>query len=101
MAKQASFEKGVDRGLLRRLNQGEIVSVSISTTSIYEWVRAWRREGLRGLVDKRKTRGRQGFEVLDPRFLRVADEVFAEFDAVFRAFREQRQKTSPGKQRDH
>lgn len=80
MAKQASFEKGVDRGLLRRLNQGEIVSVSISTTSIYEWVRAWRREGLRGLVDKRKTRGRQGFEVLDPRFLRVADEVFAEFD---------------------
>jgi len=80
MATLVSFEKSVDRPTLRRVAEGEIATLSVSPESIYNWVRAWRRDGLRGLVDKRKTRGRKGFEVLDPRFLRVADEVFAEFD---------------------
>ena len=80
MAEQVSFERSVDRAVMRRVREAELVTGRVHRQSIYLWVTAWGREGLRGLVDGRKTKGKQGFEVLDPRFLRIADEEFAAFD---------------------
>lgn len=80
MARQLSFERGVDRVLVRRVQDGARQSTSVSEEGVRSWIRAYRREGLRGLVDGRKTKGKQGFDALDPRFLRFADEEFAGFD---------------------
>ncbi|WP_286930672.1 MULTISPECIES: Mu transposase C-terminal domain-containing protein [Aeromicrobium] len=49
-------------------------------STVYGWLRAYERDGLRGLVDGRSTRGRKGFDALDSRFLKIADDVFAQFD---------------------
>ena len=54
----------------------------MAANTIRGWIKEWKRRGLRGLVDGRKTRGRQGFEVIDPRFVRIADEEFAQFDGT-------------------
>jgi putative transposase len=80
MAEQVSFERSVDRAVMRRVREAELVTGRMARQSIQRWVTAWRHEGLRGLVDGRKTKGKQGFEILDPRFLRIADEEFAAFD---------------------
>ena len=80
MARQLTFEYGVDRARLRRLLAGEVASNGVSSNAIRNWIAAWKRTGLRGLVDGRRTRNRQGFEVIDPRFVRIADEEFALFD---------------------
>jgi len=80
MARQLTFEYGVDRQRVRRLLADEVARNSVSPNTIRAWIRAWRRDGLRGLVDGRKTKNRQGFEVIDPRLVRIADEEFAQFD---------------------
>lgn len=80
MARQLSFERGLDRGLVRRVDDGERQSTELSDQTVRSWIRAYRRGGLRGLVDGRKTKGKQGFDALDPRFLRIADEEFTAFD---------------------
>lgn len=82
MARQLTFEYGVDRHRMRRLLAGEIAKNSISPNTIRSWIKEFKREGLRGLVDGRKTKGRQGFEVLDPRFVRIVDEELALFDGT-------------------
>ncbi len=82
MARQLTFEHGIDRQRVRRLLAGESVKNSVSTNAIRGWIKAFRREGLRGLVDGRKTKGRQGFEVIDPRFVRIVDEELAGFDGT-------------------
>lgn len=80
MAKQLSFERGVDRSLTRRVRVGELQSVTVSDQTVRLWIRSYRKERLRGLVDGRKTRGKQGFDALDPRFVRIAEEELAVFD---------------------
>ena len=80
MAEQVSFERSVDRTVMRRVREAELVTGRVAKQSIQRWVTAWRREGLRGLVDGRKTKGKRGFDTLDPRFLRIADEELAAFD---------------------
>lgn len=80
MAQQLTFEYSVDRLKVRRLLAGDVVKNGVSTNTIRGWVKAWKREGLRGLVDGRKTKGMRGFEAIDPRFRRIADEEFAQFD---------------------
>lgn len=80
MARQISFERGVDRVFTRRLLAGELASETVSANTVRLWVKAWQRDGMRGLVDGRKTRGRQGFEALDPRFVRVAEEEFNSYN---------------------
>lgn len=80
MSRQLTFEYGVDRVRARRLLAGEVTKNGISASAIRVWVKAWQRDGLRGLVDGRKTKGRQGFEVIDPKFIRIADEEFARFN---------------------
>jgi len=80
MARQLSVERSADRIIMRRVQAGELISESVSESTVRLWVKAWQREGLRGLVDGRKTKGVQGFDALDPRFVRVAEEVFSRYD---------------------
>ncbi len=82
MARQLTFEYGVDRTRVRRVLAGEIIKNGVSPNTIRGWIKAWQRDGLRGLVDGRKTKGRQGFEVIDPRFVRIVDEELAAFDGT-------------------
>lgn len=80
MARQLSVERSADRVIMRRVQAGELISESVSESTVRLWVKAWQREGLRGLVDGRKTKGVQGFDALDPRFLRIAEEIFSRYD---------------------
>lgn len=80
MARQLSFERHADRQILRRVQDGELRSTNLGASTVQKWIRMWRDEGLRGLVDKRATKGRQGFDALDERVRRIADDVFARFN---------------------
>ena len=80
MARSISFERSVDRAVMRRVRDGEIQSSTVAPRSILTWVRAWERDGLRGLVDRRQIRGKIGFDTLDRAFLEAADAVFATFN---------------------
>lgn len=61
-----------DEQVARRRNPSE--------ATLWNWVAAWRTSGVRGLVDGRRTKGRRGFEVLDPRLIRIVDAEVARFD---------------------
>lgn len=79
MARLLSYENESDRVMIRRVQDGELRSNQVSVNTVRDWVRKWQKHGLRGLVDKRSTRGSQGFDALDERVRRIADEVFARF----------------------
>ena len=53
---------------------------SPSEATIWNWVTAWRSSGVRGLVDGRRTKGRPGFDALDPRLVRIVDSELSRFD---------------------
>lgn len=80
MARQLSYERHADRQVLRRVQDGELRSTTLGPGTVQKWIRDWRDEGLRGLVDKRATQGRQGFDSLDERVRWIADDVFARFN---------------------
>lgn len=85
MARHLTFERGADRAMVRRVADGELVGTSVSARSIRLWVSAYRKEGLRGLVDGRHTRTRKDFDDLDPRFRAIVEEVIAPFDGTVSA----------------
>lgn len=76
MARQVASDSERDRRVVTGASRGS----TISKRTIWAWIDAWRGEGLRGLVDKRRSRGKAGFDSLDPRFRRIADEELATFD---------------------
>lgn len=80
MARQLSYEQSVNRQFLRRLHDGERASTRVSPRTVHNWVRAWQREGLRGLVDRRALKLRQGFEAIDERVREIVDAIFKRFD---------------------
>lgn len=80
MARQLAYEQQRDRVMIRRIQDGELTSDGVSVSTVRGWVRAWQKHGLRGLVDKRSTRGSQGFDALDERVRRIADDLFARFN---------------------
>lgn len=80
MAQQLSFERGRDRDVGQRVLSGALRSSTVSERTIWVWVQGWRREGLRGLVDGRRSRGKKGFDHVDPGLVRVVDEELAQFD---------------------
>jgi len=80
MARQLTVERRADRQVVRRVLAGELTGEPVSASTVRVWVKAWQREGLRGLVDRRRTKGKQGFEAIDPRLVAVADEELAIFD---------------------
>ncbi len=53
---------------------------AIGLTSLYNWIRAWEAEGLRGLVDGRRTKGISDFSGLDPGFMTAMEQQLASFD---------------------
>jgi len=82
MATQLTFEYSVDRKRVQRVLAGEVAKNGVSPQTIRGWIKAFKKDGLRGLVDGRKTKGRQGFEVIDPRFVRIVDDELAAFDGT-------------------
>ncbi|MGO0578247.1 hypothetical protein [Ornithinimicrobium panacihumi] len=82
MAKVVTFERHADRQIMRRVYEGELRSGAIKARAMHYWDQEWVREGLRGLVDKRSTRAKEGFESLPPRFRQIAEEEFARFDGT-------------------
>lgn len=80
MARQLSYEQSAERSVLRRVEDGELATATVSHKTVYNWIRSWQASGLRGLVDKRYTRHSQAFEAVDERIRRIADDAFARFD---------------------
>ncbi|WP_422424241.1 Mu transposase C-terminal domain-containing protein [Rhodococcus sp. 7Tela_A2] len=75
MAETLAHEAQVDRNVQRRLAEGEILSGAPNSSTIRNWVRAWRKAGLLALVDRRSTRKGRSWELIDPRYRVVAVEV--------------------------
>lgn len=82
MASQLTVERSANRKVVRRVLAGELTGEPVALSTIRAWIKAWQREGLRGLVDGRKTKGRRGFEVIDPRFVQIVDDELATFDGT-------------------
>jgi putative transposase len=80
MAELLTYEASTDRSTIRRLVDGEIATATVAPNTVRRWVREHQRLGLRGLVDGRSTKGSRGFDALDERVRRIADDVFARFD---------------------
>ena len=80
MADQLSLERGQDRQLGEKVLSGARRSSEVSERAIWDWIKRWRLEGLRGLVDGRRSRGKEGFDNVDPVLVRVVDEELAQFD---------------------
>lgn len=85
MSRLISFERTVDRVTMRRVHEGELGRETVSPRTIHKWFRSYERDRWRGLVDGRKIRGKQGFEVLDPTFRRAAEDLFSQFDGTVSA----------------
>ncbi|MEI2700570.1 MAG: transposase [Microthrixaceae bacterium] len=80
MSKVVSFERSVDRVIMRRVYEGELKSHRIAPRTLQRWDTLWSGGGLRALVDGRSIKDKQGFEAIDPTFRRIALEKFAEYD---------------------
>lgn len=80
MAELLTYEASANRGTIRRLADGEVASAVVAANTVLRWVREYQRLGLRGLVDGRSTRASRGFDALDERVRRIANDVFARFD---------------------
>lgn len=80
MSRVVSFERSVDRVIMRRVYEGELKSHRIAPRTLQRWDTLWTGGGLRALVDGRSIKDKQGFEAIDPTFRRIALEKFAEYD---------------------
>ena len=80
MSKVVSFERSVDREVMRRVYDGELASHRIAQRTLQRWDTLWAEGQLRALVDGRSIKDRKGFDALDADFRRVALEKFAEYD---------------------
>ena len=68
----------------RRIANGEIKRSAPVDSTIRNWVRAWKRDGLLGLLDARSLRREQTWERIDERYRTVAELVFATLDEIGR-----------------
>ncbi len=80
MSRQLTLERERDRELGQRVLSGALRNVKVSKSTILSWIDSWGKEGLRGLVDGRRSRGKKGFETIDPRLVRIVDEELTPFD---------------------
>lgn len=80
MSKVISFERSVDRAVMRRVYDGELQDHRIAPRTLQRWDNLWVGGGLRSLVDGRAIKGRQAFDVIDADFRRIALEKFAQYD---------------------
>lgn len=80
MARQLNMERRADRQHNRRVLRGELKDRDVSQRTVLNWVRAYERDGIWGLVDGRAIRQTSGFDTLDPRFQELARAEVAQFD---------------------
>lgn len=80
MAELLCFEKSVDRSVVRRRADGYDGAEAVAANTVQEWIRRWRHEGLRGLVDGRSVKQSRGFEAIDERVREIVDGIFTRFD---------------------
>jgi len=59
-----------DRAKQRRILEGELKSAGNNPSTIRNWLKNWREQGLAGLIDKRSIRQSKGCDVIDVRFRR-------------------------------
>lgn len=80
MAQQLTYERGIDRKIVRRLHDGELTKTSVAANTVHSWLRAWREDGLRGLVDKRSLRARESFDRIPAPIRRLTEQFFEGFN---------------------
>lgn len=80
MAETLAHEAHVDRDVQRRIADGEILSGAPNASTIRNWVRAWKKNGLLALVDGRSVRKGRSWELIDRRYREVAVEVVGALD---------------------
>lgn len=51
----------------------------VTGMTLHNWIRAWEADGLRGLVDGRRTKAVRDFEDLDPRFKTMVEQELGQF----------------------
>ena len=52
-------------------------STAVTSMTLYNWIRGWETDGLRGLVDGRRTKSVFDFDALDPRFKTMVEQELA------------------------
>ncbi|WP_342752213.1 hypothetical protein [Mycolicibacterium hodleri] len=80
MAELLSYQGQFDPDLQRRLRDGEIASATVNSSTIRNWVRAWKTTGLSGLIDGRRARSSRSWDLIDERYRAVATEVVDSLD---------------------
>lgn len=80
MASLLAEEHRYDRAAQRRIQDGEIQVGTTNPSTIRKWVRSWKDGGLRALIDGRSLRARKSWEVIDPRYRAVAEQVLDTLD---------------------
>jgi putative transposase len=80
MAKLLGLEGQFDRVAQRRVRDGEIRSAACNPSTIRNWLRNWKTNGLLGLIDKRSTRQSKAWDLIDQRYRDVAIEVVNTLD---------------------
>jgi hypothetical protein len=64
----------------RRIQDGEIQDGSTNPSTIRKWLRSWKDGGLKALIDGRSLRARKCWELIDPRYRKLAEEVLDTLD---------------------
>jgi putative transposase len=80
MAELLGHEGQYDRELQRRVRDGEVQSAAYNPSTIRNWVRAWKSEGLSALIDGRSTRPSKLWDTIDQRYRAVATDVLDSLD---------------------
>jgi putative transposase len=80
MAGLLAEEHRHDRAVQRRIRDGEIQSSTTNPSTIRKWVRSWKDGGLRALIDGRCLRARKSWELIDPRYRELAEQVLDTLD---------------------
>jgi transposase InsO family protein len=80
MAGLLAEEQRYDRTTQRRIQDGEIRVGTTNPSTIRRWVRSWKDGGLRALIDGRSLRARKSWELIDPRYRALAEQVLDTLD---------------------
>jgi putative transposase len=80
MAQLLAEEHHHDHAAARRIRDGEIQGATTNPSTIRKWLRAWKDGGLRALIDGRSLRARKSWDLIDPRYRELAEQVLDTLD---------------------
>lgn len=83
MARLLGHEKDTNRELQRRLHRGGRTAGGVSWNTVNNWIRAWERDGLLGLVDGRRRRPMGNVERVSSDFNSLATEIVTGLDGDY------------------